>query len=66
MYEDDNVSVTVTLAEYRKLQGGAPLGVVATVAAVAFGIGVVLGVATLDEPKRPQPGVTTSVVAPTP
>jgi len=58
-------SVTLNLDEYQRLQSGAPMSVVATIAAVAFGAGLVVGMTTLDQPaSRPQPAPSVVVQSP--
>lgn len=59
-----NASVTMPIAEYQKATSGAPTGVVCAVAVVAFGIGLITGMQTIDQPDRKPttpPVVQTSV-----
>lgn len=56
-------SVTLTMREYQELSNGMPMGGVAFIALAAFGVGIVVGMQTLDDPapaRQEQPAVVQS------
>lgn len=66
---DHNASVTLTMRDYRKLSDGLHPGGVAFIACVAFGVGIVVGMTSLDNDAHapaPRPTQVSTQVVNTP